>query len=141
MERVVLDTNVFISHLLVPSGLPAQIFARWEASHFHLIVSPALLAEVRETLGYARIRRKYPITDEMVDRLIDLLEHDAIVVPGGVDVAGALPADPDDEQILACAVEGRADLIVSGDRHLLALGNFRGIPILLPRDFLARFPD
>jgi len=77
----------------------------------------------------------------MVDRLIDLLEHDAILVYGSADVAGAIPDDPDDEEILACAVDGRADLIVSGDRHLLALGAFRGIPILSPRDFLARLPE
>lgn len=140
MQRVVLDTNVFVSRLLVPAGLPAQIFARWQALDFQLIVSPAILAEVRHTLGYARIRRKYAITDELVERLIALLEHDAILVPGNADVTGTIPDDPDDEQILACAVDGRADLIVSGDRHLLALGSYQNIPILPPRDFLARFP-
>ena len=141
MERVVLDTNVYVSHLLAPVGLPARIFSHWRALAFQLIVSPAILAEVRHTLGYARIRRKYAITDAMVERLIDLLEHDAILVSGSADVAGAIPDDPDDEEILACAVDGRADLSVSGDRHLLALGAFRGIPILSPRDFLARFPE
>ena len=62
----------------------------------------------------------------------------AIIVEGGTDVAGTIPDDPDDEAILACAVDGLADLIVSGDRHLLDLIEFRGIPIVTVRTFLER---
>jgi len=53
MERIVLDTNVYVSHLLAPAGLPARIFSHWRALAFHLIVSPAILSEVRQTLGWA----------------------------------------------------------------------------------------
>ena len=49
---------------------------------------------------------------------------------------GTIPADPVDEMVLACAVEGQADLIVSGDRHLLDLGEYQGIPIVTAREFL-----
>jgi len=48
----------------------------------------------------------------------------------------AIPDDPQDEIFLACALDGQADLIVSGDRHLLDLGKYHGIPILTARQFL-----
>jgi len=138
MLRVVLDTNQFVSSVLVRQGMPAQVIDAWRRREFLLITSPSIVAEIRATLHYPRIRRKYPITDEDVERLIALLEQDTLVVPGETDVSGAIPADPTDDVGLACAIEGRADLIVSGDHHLLDLGEYQGIPILTARAFLER---
>ncbi len=137
MLRVVLDTNVFVSSLLVKVGLQAQVVDAWRLRQYVLVTSRAIIAETRMTLTYPRIRRKYFISDEDVDQLASLLEHDTLLVPGAADVAGAIPADPSDEIILACAVDGRADLIVSGNLHLLELGQYRGIPIVNARQFLA----
>jgi len=136
MLRVVLDTNQFVSSVLVRQGLPAQVLDAWQRREFLLITSPSIIAEVRSTLNYPRIRRKYPLTDNDVKRLVMLLEQDALVVPGEVDVTGAIPADPTDDMVLACAIEGQADLIVSGDHHLLDLGEYQGIPIITARKFL-----
>jgi len=138
MLKVVLDTNIFVSSLLVKAGLPAQILDAWRERRYLLIVSPAIIAETRATLDYPRIRRKYAITDEDVEQLVTLLERDALLVPGDADVAGAIPKDPADEMVLACAVDAHADVIVSGDRHLLGLGSYRSIPILTVRQFLKR---
>ena len=138
MLKVVLDTNVFVSSLLVKAGLPAQILDAWRERRYLLIVSPAIIAEIRATLSYPRIRRKYAITDEDVEQLVTLLERDALLVSGDADVAGATPEDPADEMVLACAVDAQADVIVSGDRHLLDLGSYRSIPILTVRQFLKR---
>ncbi|HEY1409791.1 MAG TPA: putative toxin-antitoxin system toxin component, PIN family [Promineifilum sp.] len=138
MLRAVLDTNLFVSSALVGEGLPAQAVDAWRAHRFLLIISPAIMAEIAATLRYDRIRRKYDITEDDVSRLLALLSVDAVVVPGQTDVAGSVPDDPDDEAILACAVDGQADAIVSGDRHLLALDSFRGIPILTIRQFMER---
>jgi putative PIN family toxin of toxin-antitoxin system len=138
MLRVVLDTNQFVSSVLVHHGLPAQALDAWRQRQFTLIVSPAILAEIRSTLDYPRIRRKYPITEDDVERLVALLTHDAVVVPGTVSVSGVIPDDPTDERVLACAVEGRADLIVSGDAHLLELDEYRGISIITARELLER---
>lgn len=96
------------------------------------------MAEIRATLAYPRIRRKVPITDNDVANLIALLEGDALVVAGEADTGGAIPDDPQDEMVLACAVDGLADLIVSGDRHLLDLGEYRGIPLVAASEFLER---
>ena len=136
MQRVVLDTNVFVSSLLIKAGLPAQVLDAWRARRYLLVTSPALIAEIRATLQYPRLRRKYPLTDEEIEHLVALLERDALVVPGDAEAVGAIPQDPADEIVLACALDGQADLIVSGDRHLLGLGTYRGIPIVTVRAFL-----
>jgi putative PIN family toxin of toxin-antitoxin system len=138
MLRVVPDTNVFVSSLLVKAGLPAQMLEAWRERQYLLVTSPSIIAEIRVTLHYPRIRRKYAIADQDVEQLITLLERDALLVPGNAHVTGAVPTDPADEKVLACAVEAGADLIVSGDRHLLALDTYRPIPILTVRQFLER---
>jgi uncharacterized protein len=138
MWRVVFDTNLFVSSILVKKGLPAQALQAWRERRFLLIVSPAIIREIRHTLNYDRIRRKYQLTGEDVDGLTLLLEKDALLVAGTAAVSGAVPEDADDEQILACAVDGEANFIVSGDRHLLNLGQFAHIPIIPVREFLER---
>ena len=138
MLKAVLDTNVFVSSVLVKAGLPAQVLDTWRERRYLLVLSPAIIAEIRATLSYPRIRRKYAITDEEVEQLVTLLERDALLVSGNADIAGAIPEDPADETVLACALEGQADVIVSGDRHLLDLGSYQSIPILTVRQFLER---
>lgn len=136
MLKAVLDTNVFVSSLLVKAGLPAQVLNAWRERRYLLVTSPAIIAEIRATLNYPRIRRKYAITDEDVEQLVALLERDALVVPGDADVAGSIPQDTADEMVLACAVEAQANAIVSGDHHLLDLNVYQDIPILTARQFL-----
>ena len=138
MLRVVLDTNVFVSSLLVKDGAPAKVLDAWRDRHFLLIVSPAIVTEIAATLRHPRIRRRYNVSEEDVQGLLDLLERDALLVPGEAEVTGAVPDDPADEMVLACAVDGRSDLIVSGDHHLLKLGGYWGIEILGVREFLER---
>jgi uncharacterized protein len=139
--RAVFDTNLFVSSALIPEGLPAQALDAWRARQFLLVTSPAIMAEIASTLRYERIRRKYGITDADIADLLALLEAEAEIVPGEADVAGSVPEDTDDEVILACAADGQADVIVSGDKHLLSLGQFRIMPILTVRQFLDRLAE
>lgn len=141
MIRIVFDTNIYVSSLLRRNGLPAQAIDAWRAHRLQLVTSPAILSEFTATLQYARIRQKYGVTDDEVSELINLLVANAVVVDGTLDVSGSVPDDPDDEIVLACAMEGQADLIVTGDQHLLALGTFRGIPIVTVRSLLERLAD
>lgn len=138
MIRAVFDTNIFVSSLLVKSGKPARALQAWRERQILLITSPALIAEIVQTLSYPRIRRKYAVSGADITELIDLLRHDALNVPGEADVAGAIPEDPDDEPVLACALDGAAEFIVSGDQHLLDLGVFQGIPIITVSELLER---
>ena len=136
MLRVVIDTNVIVSGILSRTGAPAELLNAWRQRRFLLLSSPAIVAEVRAVLQYPRIRKKYPLSDEEIEQTITLLEHDALLVAGGANTIGSVQADPKDEMFLACALEGQADVIVSGDHHLLDLGVFRDIPIINPRQFL-----
>ncbi len=135
MLRVVLDTNVFVSSLLSTEGTPAQLLNAWREGRYMLVTSPAIIAEVVEVLESPRISKKYLIRHQDVENLVDVLKTDAVLVPGEAGVKGSVPRDPRDEMFLACAIEANADCIVSGDRHLLDLQTFRGIPILAVNEF------
>ena len=136
MLRIVLDTNVFVSSLLLRKGASAKVLHEWRAGKYLLITSPSIISEIQGVLQTPRIKKRYGIGQEEIDRLIDLLEKEAVVLPGLSDARGTIPQDPEDEKFLACAVDAGADLIVSGDRHLLDLGEHRGIPIITVREFI-----
>jgi putative PIN family toxin of toxin-antitoxin system len=134
--RVVIDTNVFVSALLSPNGAPAQVLNAWRERRFLLLTSPEIIAEVAETLSRFIGRTPYDVAQDDVDGVVTLLKNDAVEVLAGADVSDADIPDPDDLIFLACAVDGNADAIVSGDKHLKSLGVYRGIPILTARDFV-----
>lgn len=136
MRKAVLDTNIFVSSLLTRTGPTAQVLSSWRHRRYLLVTSPAIIAEIRAVLQHPRIRRRYSITDEEAEELVTLLEQEALIVPGNTRIPPVIPEDPADEQVLACAIEAGADCIVSGDRHLLNLKVYAGIPILTTREFL-----
>jgi putative PIN family toxin of toxin-antitoxin system len=136
MLRVVIDTNVIVSGILSHIGTPAELLDTWRQRRFLLLNTSAIVAKVQAVLRYPRIRKKYLLNDDEIDQTITLLEHDSLLVPGNADVAGSVPADPKDEMFLTCALDGQADVIVSGDHHLLDLGVYRDIPIITARQFL-----
>lgn len=136
MLRVVIDTNVIVSGILSRKGAPAELLNAWRERRFILLSSPATVAEVRAVLQYPRIRHKYHLSDEDIEQTITLLEHDALLVSGDANVAGSVPDDPKDKMFLACAMDGQADIVVSGDHHLLDLDVYRDIPMIPARQFL-----
>jgi len=127
--------NVFVSSLLSTEGTPAQLLNAWREGGYMLVTSPAIIAAVVEVLESPRISKKYLIRHQDVENLVDVLKTDAVLVPGEAGVKGSVPRDPRDEMFLACAIDANADCIVSGDRHLLDLQTFRGIPILTVNEF------
>lgn len=137
--KVVLDTNILISGILSDKGAPALVLDAWRNGGYELLVSPAILHELRRVLSYAHIRQLNRISEPEIDQFIQSLEEYATVVDGSVDVTGAVPDDPDDEMFLACAIEGGALIIISGDRHLLDLKEYAHISIISARQFWDRF--
>jgi uncharacterized protein len=138
MLRVVLDTNIIVSSVLSKAGIPARVMDAWREMKFALVISPAIVAEVRATLDYPRIRKKYAVAGQEIAELTELFELHALWVEGETDMSGSLLADHKDEMFLAAAVEAQAGLIVSGDHHLLGLGTYADIPIITVRQFLER---
>ena len=132
---IVLDTNVMISALLSAEGPPAQIIDLWKAGAFDVAASDPLLDEVKRVLGYDKIKKHLGLTPGETDRLLSGWRTTSIVVEPKEELE-VIEDDPDDNRVLECAVAAEADYIVSGDHHLLDLGEYRGIEILPPAGFI-----
>ena len=132
--RVVLDTNVLVSALISSAGPPRQLLSAVKRGDLALVTSEYQLEELREVLGREKLRR-YIRSDEARD-LVDNLETTGSLV--GKLPECELSPDPADNPILATAIAGKADLIVSGDNaDMLALGHADGIAVVDP----AKGPD
>jgi len=129
MIRVVFDTNVYISALMF-GGVPGSLLDLALLQSFLLVVSPALLDELDE-----KLREKFEVAAEDAAIIRDKLESVAEIVRPDM-VLQVITDDPDDNRVLECAVKGRADYIVTGDRHLLKLGSYNAISIVTVRQFL-----
>ncbi len=106
-----------------------------ERNSFELVVSPTILAEVRRSLKYPKVRKYIKSSDEDVNLWVASLELIAQPVSGNLRIR-AVAADPDDNKYIEAAVEGLAQFIVSGDKHLLSLKSYENIRIVTPRVFL-----
>jgi len=129
--RLLLDTNVlfaaFLSH-----GVCAGLYEE-ALLHAELIVSEEILSELGEKLVF-----KGKLSKTEAAEVIGAVRSDSEVV-GAVPLDQLVCRDPDDDMVLGSALAGRADVIVTGDKDLLVLKNFRKIPILTPRECLSRF--
>ena len=134
-ERVVFDTNVLISGLFSTTSTPARALGQ-AINNGQLVASAATLRELMTKLLSPKFDRYLPRErrDALLLRLAPLIEI--------VEVLQLVRAsrDPDDDKFLEAAVNGRADVIVSGDQDLLKLNPFRGIAILTPTVYVDRQP-
>ena len=136
MLRIVIDTNVIVSSVLSKKGAPAQLMDAWSDHVFDIVASEAILREVERVLSEPRLKQVFNITEERIARLIEMLSQDGVLVPGTANVHGSVPADPTDEMFLAAAVDGNAEVLVSGDKDLLNPVSYNGVVITTARQFL-----
>ena len=129
--RAILDPNVIISALLSRDGTPAKVLRAWLEGRFDLIVSALLLEELERALTYPKLAER--INAEDTAALVDWLRREAIVVEDPAESPTSRSEDPGDDYLLALAEVERA-VLVSGDRHLLALTE--ELPVLTVREFL-----
>ena len=125
--RIVLDTNILVSALISRDGPPGQVLADVKRGRLRLVTSTEQIAELRRVLHRPHLRRYIPLA-----AADDLLRNGEAVGEVVTDLPDLdVSPDPDDNLILAAAVAGRTDLVVSGDKkHTLALGEVEGIPIV-----------
>ena len=135
MIKVVLDTNVFVSAVLNPVGNPGRIIELVKQGRLKLIVSPDILAEIESTLSYPRLIKLHKKSSKWIKAFVKELSDKAIITPGTLEL-DAIKDDPSDNIYLACAVEGLANFIISGDQHLTKLKTFQRIRIVPPTRFL-----
>jgi len=131
--RVVCDTNVLISGILF-GGKPRELLRLCSSGRVTNITSPALLKEVEGVL----IRPKSGLNEEQVYGIIRLFRDTFSVVRPEISLS-VNTADPDDNRVLEAASAAQAEAIISGDAHLLDPGQWEGIPILTPADFLDEY--
>jgi putative PIN family toxin of toxin-antitoxin system len=127
--KVVLDTNVLISGVFF-AGLPSRILEAWRDGRMDLVVSPAILEE------YRRVGERLALQFEGLSLepfLMLLATHAEIVEPP--ELPEPVASDPDDDKFLACALVSDAQLIISGDKHLLAVSPYKDVKVVSPRQF------
>jgi putative PIN family toxin of toxin-antitoxin system len=129
--RVLLDANVIVSALLSRIGAPARLIGLWLGGAFDIVVCPTLLVEVERALAYPKIRSRVERAD--ADEVLRFLREEAEVVPDPEGQPAVRTDDPGDDYLLALAARENV-LLVSGDKHLLALGDEAAV--VSPRDFL-----
>jgi len=132
--RIVLDTSVFISAMLF-GGLPGRLVSLWQNDQITLLLSSEVLREYLRVLSYPKFR----LTSEEIKSLIEI-EVMPFSVPVKVKTRRRLvDKDPSDNKFLELAVDGKADVVVSGDKHLLDLASYEGVEIIPIAEFLKRF--
>ena len=134
--RAVLDVNVIVSALLSPAGSPAKVLRAWFDGAYELVVSSLLLDELQRTLAYPKLRERVPSAE--VQELVELLEAGADLRVDPVGPAPVRSPDPGDDYLIALAEAAEA-VLVTGDRHLLDLG--QDLPVFTPAAFLAAIHD
>lgn len=132
--KVVFDTNIFISAFVIPGSQGERAFLLARRKRFDLYTSVAILTETAN-----KLREKFDQSEEDIREALKIVSRSAVVLKPTVKVR-VLEDDPDN-RILECAVEAETDVIVTGDRHLLKLKKFQGIPIVRLADFLRMFPE
>lgn len=125
--RLLLDTNVLIA-AFITRGICTELFEHC-ARHHILVTSGFILNELREQLT-----GKFDFTAEEVSAVVRLLLSKMLVVEP-VDLSAPACRDPNDDAIIATAVAGNCDCIITGDKDLLVVQRFSGIEIVSPRDF------
>jgi len=133
--RDVLDTNVLVSGLVSEHGPPRQILDAWLEGRYILVTSLYLIEELIHVLSYPRIAERIRLDDAELAAILAALLFKAEVVSGQLRLPG-VTRDPKDDAVVACAKEGEADVIVSGDQDLLVLGEYEGIRVVTPRWFV-----
>ena len=133
--KVVLDANIYVSSMVNTQGNPKRIVSAWQQGAIDVLISSAILVEIERVLSYPRIVKRHKQDETAIERFLKLLENEAMIVEPA-EVLSVIKEDESDNRYLECAVKGKARYVISGDKHLLDIGEYRGIVILPPAAFV-----
>jgi len=133
--KAVFDTNVLLA-AFITEGICSKILVRGRKRQFHLILCPVILREFERVLI-----KKFSITRNEARSILQIVSEAMHSVVSPSQSVKRICRDPDDDSILACALEAGADYLVTGDVDLLELKIFKGIRIVTPREFELLFND
>lgn len=134
--RAVIDTNLFVSGLFAQKGVTFELQELWVNGTFELAVSEKILTEIKATLLKPYIKERLLIEDGEEEEITELIREKAFMVTKDNYETDRIKSDKSDNKFLACALESKADYVVSGDNHLLELKHFHGIQIVDVKLFL-----
>ena len=134
--KIVLDANVYISALFSSVSSPGKIIARWEQDTFEVLITKEIIDELSRVLRYPRIMKRHKKDEAKIDRYLHLLAKQATMVEPQKTLT-VIADDETDNRYIECAYFGRADYVVSGDKHVLGVGEYEGIFMLSPAAFIA----
>ena len=132
--KAVFDTNIFISAFIVPGSQGERAFLLARQRRVDLYTSVPILTETAN-----KLREKFDQSEEDIKEALKIISRSAEVIKPSIKLN--VLRDIPDNRILECAVEAGADIVVTGDRHLLKLKKFQSIPIIRLVDFLRMFPE
>jgi putative PIN family toxin of toxin-antitoxin system len=134
--RVVVDTGVLVSGLIRRNGITGEVLTALRDNRFNLIYSTPIVMEIIDVLSRPLFRDKHHIQPDDITSLVNLIRMRGELVAKTQKVE--ICRDPKDDKFLEAALAGKVDAIVSGDNDLIVLHPFEGIPILHPREFIAK---
>ena len=127
--KIVLDTNVFISGIFW-KGASNKVIFNWKEGKFTLVTSLEAISEIIKVLKDFKIK----LPDDMIREWVDLIVRNSIIVEPKEKI-NIVKDDPKDNIFIETAVAGNVEYIISQDKHLLKLKEFRGIKIITPEEF------
>ena len=131
--RVVVDTNVVVSALLF-GGVPGELISLWKSGNLKPLASPEIIDEYIRVLAYP----KFKLSEDEINFLLyfEILPFfEVIEVKQRSQII--ISADPSDDKFIQCAEKGKAGIIISGDRHLLSLKQYKKIKIMSAEQILS----
>ncbi len=131
--RIILDTNVFVSGVFF-TGPPHQILEAWRDGKLNLVISPEILEEYQR-VGATLAEQFPPVSLKRILELV-MIHAEIVAVP---PLPEPVCTDPDDDKFFACAVASKVHCIVSGDKHLLQVTDYKGVRVLKPREFVDEY--
>ncbi len=127
--KAVIDTNLFISGMFARDSVSAKLQNHWINLDFILVTSLDIIREVNRVFHYPRIQERFHPKEEMLRRFFKLIFRKALITKD-LYKTDKIIDDPTDNKFLACALEGKADYIISRDPHLRDIKHFQRIQII-----------
>ncbi len=135
--KAVIDTSVMLSVAFPRGELVRELRNMIADGAFTLVTSKEIMAELFRVIHYPRILKQFKPSKEDIDEFIGMIMEKALITKGSYSLQKG-SVDPTDDMFLACAMEAKADYIVSRDPHLRNLKHFHGIKIIDVKAFVER---
>ena len=135
--KAVIDTSVMVSVAFPKEGLTKELRDMIADGDFILVTSKAILSELYRVLHYPRIMKQFNAAEGDIAKFIGIVIENSVLTEGHYDIR-KIDADHSDDMFLACALEGKADYIVSRDPHIRNLKQFQGIKIVDATTFIKK---